>query len=201
MPNIQIRLAGPGGAGKTTAGQLLAERLGVPFFDLDECFLEASGDIDEWIARRGYESYAFQNVDNYLKRSTRNDAVCALSSGFMTYPNTVHPKYVELRSAVSIHPQSFVLLPYRDKDLCVTEIVRRQMLRPTITASREREQEKIRDRFDSYLSLGMTIIESAQPPAQIADEIVDRLELAGELRSAQEFSVEGHRRVHGSKQH
>ena len=35
-----IRLVGPGGAGKTTTGALLAQRVGMPFIDLDERFTE-----------------------------------------------------------------------------------------------------------------------------------------------------------------
>jgi shikimate kinase len=40
-----IQLVGPGGAGKTTTGAALAERLGVPFVDLDAEFAASSGDL------------------------------------------------------------------------------------------------------------------------------------------------------------
>lgn len=40
-----IRLVGPGGAGKSSTGLLLAERLGLPFVDLDERFDATVGDI------------------------------------------------------------------------------------------------------------------------------------------------------------
>ena len=42
-----IRLIGPGGAGKSTIGALLAERLNVPFLDLDRHFAGRLGDISE----------------------------------------------------------------------------------------------------------------------------------------------------------
>jgi len=45
-----IRLIGPGGAGKSTIGALLAERLDVPFVDLDRHFAARIGDISEYIA-------------------------------------------------------------------------------------------------------------------------------------------------------
>ncbi len=52
-----IRLTGPGGAGKSTIGALLAERLGVVFVDLDRQFASRVGDISEYIDRHGYDAY------------------------------------------------------------------------------------------------------------------------------------------------
>jgi hypothetical protein len=55
-----IRLVGPGGAGKTTTGALLAERLAVNFFDLDRHFTAKFGDISEYISRDGNDSYVLR---------------------------------------------------------------------------------------------------------------------------------------------
>ena len=91
-----IRLVGPGGAGKTTAGQALANRLGIPFVDLDEQFGIRIGDISAYLTAYGYEAYANRNVQLYLdiRDSFSEEAVLALSSGFMTYevPNGQAPR-------------------------------------------------------------------------------------------------------------
>lgn len=58
-----IRLVGPGGAGKSTIGALLAERLNAPFLDLDRQCADRHGDIGEYIDRHGYDVYARANVE------------------------------------------------------------------------------------------------------------------------------------------
>ena len=60
-----IRLIGPGGAGKSTIGALLAERLDVTFLDLDRHLVGRVGDISEYIGRHGYDAYARENVEAY----------------------------------------------------------------------------------------------------------------------------------------
>lgn len=94
-----IHLVGPGGAGKSTVGRSLAQRLGVAFLDLDEQFMARAGDISAYLDAHGYEAYAAENVRAYLDASIAQDAVFALSSGFMTYSSDVHPAYHELRSS------------------------------------------------------------------------------------------------------
>ena len=93
-----IHLVGPGGAGKSTVGRSLAQRLGVAFLDLDEQFMARAGDISAYLDAHGYEAYAAENVRAYLDASIAQDAVFALSSGFMTYSSDVHPAYHELRA-------------------------------------------------------------------------------------------------------
>lgn len=61
-----IHLVGPGGAGKTTTGARLAERLGVTFIDLDARFAATHGDISWYLEVHGYPPYARQNVQTYL---------------------------------------------------------------------------------------------------------------------------------------
>lgn len=66
-----IHLIGPGGAGKSTIGALLADRLDVRFVDLDEQFAGRIGDISDYIGRHGSEAYARENIEGY----------CSLFSG------------------------------------------------------------------------------------------------------------------------
>src|SRR5258706_11183997 len=111
--NATIRLIGPGGAGKSTIGALLAERLEVPFVDLDRHFADRVGDISEYIGQHGYDAYARENIEAYC--SLFHEAAChgvvALSSGFMTYANDAHPEYGRIRREIVECAQTFVLLP------------------------------------------------------------------------------------------
>jgi shikimate kinase len=123
-----IRLAGPGGAGKSTIGALLAERLEVLFVDLDRHFADLVADISDYIDRHGYDAYARENIEAY--RSLFREAVCpevvALSSGFMTYAKDAHPEYGRIRREIEKCAQTFVLLPSLNLECCVAETVRRQ---------------------------------------------------------------------------
>lgn len=64
-----IQLVGPGGAGKTTAGVVLAKLLKVQFADLDAEFISRNGDISAFIDTHGYQAYARHNVECYLNRA------------------------------------------------------------------------------------------------------------------------------------
>src|SRR3954462_7517929 len=93
-----IRIVGPGGAGKSTIGALLAERLELAFVDLDRFFASRSGDISQYIDRHGYDVYARENVESYcsLSRGAIHADVVALSSGFMTYRSDIHRDYARV---------------------------------------------------------------------------------------------------------
>ena len=150
-----IQLIGPGGAGKTTTGESLAARLNVPFVDLDQRFMCDVGHIGEFIDSAGYLPYATRNVALYATviSELRGPAVLALSSGFMTYPSSVHEFFPECRDAIAASPTTFVLLPSLDYETCVTEIVRRQLARPFIGRSAAHEEAVIRERFWIYAAV------------------------------------------------
>ena len=167
-----IVLAGPGGAGKSTVGLLLAQRLGSLFVDLDQRFRERAGDISEYICRFGYRVYAAQNVEAYrsLLQENRGRSVVALSSGFMTYPRDVHPAYARLHRDIEESPATFVLVPSLDFELCVAETVRRQLARP-FARSPEREEAVIRERFPIYMGFRARRIETMRPVTAVVDEL------------------------------
>jgi shikimate kinase len=170
---VEIRLVGPGGAGKSTIGALLAESLEVTFVDLDRSLTGRVGDISEYIGRHGYDVYARENIETYCSMfcGKSRPGVISLSSGFMTYARDIHPEYSRIRRELENHPGTFILLPSLDRDVCVAETVRRQVARPFGRSSLE-EEAVIRARFDIYMAMPMRKIETMRPVARAVDEIV-----------------------------
>jgi shikimate kinase len=176
MQQVVIRLVGPGGAGKTTTGGRLAQRLGLTFVDLDERFAATHGEMSEYLNGHGYTSYAMQNVQIYLEVivTAVGPHVLALSSGFMTYATDVHPDYARVRGEIAASVTTLVLLPSLDYETCVAETVRRQLGRP-FCRSAEREEEVIRQRFGVYRNLSATKLETMNPISDVIDAAVANL--------------------------
>jgi shikimate kinase len=165
---MKIHLVGPGGAGKSAVGFLLS------VVDLDTRFRECAGDISDYLHHGGYQAYARKNVDVYRSITTEN-GVLALSSGFMTYAEEVHPSYAETRAAIAESSTTIVLLPSLDLETCVTEIVRRQVHRPLgLVASHE--EAKIRERFGFYLALRAPRVTTMRAPEAAVAEIINFLQ-------------------------
>ena len=171
-----IHIAGPGGAGKTTAGSALARRLGIAFVDVDEQFTAGAGDISAYLDTHGYEAYAERNIQVYLDTiaSLRMEAVIALSSGFLTYPDDAHPSYPSLHWDIINSPSTVVLLPSFDYETCVAETVSRQLRRP-FSRSAEREEQVIRDRFPVYCKLPVKKFETKGQVDVVVDDLVVHL--------------------------
>lgn len=171
-----IRLVGPGGAGKTTTGAILAQRLGLAFIDLDKQFAVAYGDISEYLNAHAYAAYANWNVQKYFDviRAGVAPFVLALSSGFMTYRFDVHADYERLRWEIAMSATTLVLLPSLDYDTCVAETVRRQLGRP-FARSAEREQQVIQQRFSVHRDLPAMKIETMKPVLEVVEAAMAHL--------------------------
>jgi len=171
-----IQLVGPGGAGKTTVGLALAKRLGIAFVDLDEQFTVRLGDISTYLRAHEYQAYAAQNIQVCLDtlESLTEEAVIALSSGFMTYRDDAHPAYRGLHREIVASPSTVVLLPSFDYETCVTETVRRQ-LRRSFSRSAEREEQVIRARFGVYWDLSAKKFETKASVDAVVDDLVTYL--------------------------
>lgn len=171
-----IRVVGPGGAGKTTVGLALAKRLGIRFVDLDEQFAARAGDISGYLTAHGYEAYAALNVQVYLDMlaALRQEAVTALSSGFMTYRDDVHPAYPRLYREIVDSPSTVVLLPSFDYETCITETVRRQLGRP-FSRSADWEEQVIRARFSAYWDLPVKKFKTMGPVDALVNDLVAHL--------------------------
>ncbi|WP_170043878.1 shikimate kinase [Paraburkholderia acidicola] len=166
-------LIGPGGAGKTTIGSILADRLNWRFVDMDQCFLSSLGNIAEFIERNGYVEYARHNVQLYeqLKREVTEPTICAVSSGFMTYPLDITPRYPSIRDYIEADVLTALLLPTFDLESCSNLIVARQLSRPYLKANEADELRKIRDRFPVFMRLNCERFRSDGSPEQIATTV------------------------------
>jgi shikimate kinase len=168
-----IHLVGPGGAGKTTLGPFLAQRLGWHFVDLDERFMSSEGSIGASIEASGYRGYVTRNVAVYreVKHSLAAPTVLALSSGFLTYPDDVHAGYQALRRSIESDALTALLLPAFELEACVEIIVRRQLSRPYLPGNRVSEEKRIRERFPKLMALSCARFRSDAPPDEIASQI------------------------------
>lgn len=173
IPKSSITLIGPGAAGKSTVGVPFAKRLGITFVDLDQRFRTRAGDISQYIDRFGYSAYARENVETYnsLLHDRHGQSVAALSSGFMTYPRDIHPRYDHLRQCIEESPTTFVLIPSLNHDVCVAGTVRRQLARP-FARSAATEESVIRERFLIYVGLRARKIETMRALTTIVDELL-----------------------------
>jgi shikimate kinase len=182
---MMIHLIGPGGAGKTTTGAALADRLHVSFVDLDAEFAARHGDVSAYLDTHDYDAYAAENVSLYSALTSVPEPlrVVALSSGFMTYRRDAHPSYPSLHQRLASSPGTFVLLPSLDLETCVVETVRRQRTR-SFARLPEREEHVIRTRFPIYASLPARKVETMRPVAFVVSEllaVISQLRCAGHL--------------------
>lgn len=166
-------LIGPGGAGKTSVGRLLAQRLGWQFIDLDQCFMSSEGDIPSFMAAHGYAGYARRNVSVYEKarRSLAMSTVFALSSGFMTYSSGVHEAYRGVRDAIEADALTALLLPTFELESCAEIIVQRQLARPYLRGDRRSELARISERFPLFVALRCARFRSDAALVEIASRL------------------------------
>jgi hypothetical protein len=100
----------------------------------------------------------------------------------MTYEAEIHPEYARVRREIEQHPNTFVLMPSLDRDICVAETVRRQIARP-FGRSLAKEENVIRTRFEIYMAMPVRKIETMRPVVAVVDEIVTALALPSRTRT------------------
>lgn len=171
-----IFLIGPGGAGKSTVGKLLSNRLNYIMVDLDDEFCERIVNIREYIKLHGYESYLEQNsmlLNKLLVEHANHNTLFVLSSGFLS--TDIRQDIVENnRRVVSEQGFSVLLMPSQDYNEAMKCIVYRQLTRG-FSLVRKKEEEKFGKRFSEYIELGDLKIFSMAKPELITAKIADQL--------------------------
>jgi shikimate kinase len=166
-----IFMIGPASVGKSTVGQLLAEKIGYHFVDIDMEFCRQIKLIPDYINEFGYVRYCETNAELAEKLIKENPAktVFATPAGYLVHETAPHVAKKNL--AVIKEGISILLLPSEDPSLGVGEIVRRQLYRWNDTEESE-ERKKFFARFGAYNRCGDIKIYSLEDPEIITTKIV-----------------------------
>jgi shikimate kinase len=169
-----LLIIGPGGAGKSTLGLLLAPLLGRRLIDLDREFERQVGNISEFIRDEGYEQYKTRNSElaQVMASASSEPTMLVTSSGFLTPDNPAYA--IKANRHILAEWYSICLLPSRDLERAVAVIVDRQVVRP-FTRDRNHEEKTIRVRYPTYRQEGDLIVFSEAPASDIAQAVALRL--------------------------
>ncbi|HEX4945382.1 MAG TPA: shikimate kinase [Blastocatellia bacterium] len=166
--NLQspIFLVGFMASGKTTVGRALAERLGVPFVDLDEEIVRAAGcTIAELIQQEGEAAFRALETECLRRAATQSAAVISLGGGAFTQASN---RALVSQAGVSI----WLDAPFA---LCWERIQRDAVVRP-LAATEEEARARFQQRIPIYEQAQVHIhVTDDSSPASLTAEILARL--------------------------
>ncbi|MEZ0068697.1 shikimate kinase [Streptacidiphilus sp. MAP12-20] len=164
-----VILVGPPGAGKSSVGQLLAERLGVAFRDTDADIVESAGKpIADIFVDEGEPHFRALEAAAVKAAVAEHTGVLALGGGAVMREET--------EALLSGLPVVFL-------DVVLADAVKRVGLdapRPLLIGNpRARWRELMEQRRPVYTRIARAVVSTAEStPDQVADAVMDALELS-----------------------
>jgi shikimate kinase len=174
----RVFIVGPGGVGKSTAGEILAKTLKYYFVDLDTAFCTHIENIGTYIRREGYAKYCQTNSNLFYDLLSRlaEDTVFVLSSGFLAHEDMdkLTSRHAQTLKAEGV---TLCLLPSVSLEESLSIVVNRQMKRGW-KLDRSNEEKKFRRRYPIYQECGDIQIYSSASPQETASlmkkELIER---------------------------
>ena len=158
-------LVGMMGAGKTTVGRRLANRLGRHFIDSDEEIETAAGmSIEDIFASHGEADFRAGEVRVIARLLKQHDIVLGTGGGAFVNPET---RSLVKAEAVSVWIKA-------DFELLFARVSRRSN-RPLLKTANPREtlQKLIEARYPIYAEADITVVSRDVPQDQVASEVID----------------------------
>lgn len=184
-----IILIGPLGAGKTTVGRLLAEKLDLPFCSIDtvrSAYYQQVG-YDETLAAQIAAAEGIQGVLGYSKpfEAQMVQKVLADHKGIIDFgaSNSVYDDpalLAQVKNTLAPYPNVILLLPSPDMDESV-EILKNRLTRMLTVAGKTFSDElfQLNEYFVKHPAnqqlARLVIYSKDKPPEEICDEIVEKL--------------------------
>jgi shikimate kinase len=176
-----VMLMGLRGAGKSTIGQLLAQRLDCRCVDLDQLTLAAMGSLNVADAWRAHGEAAFRETESQALRDAldiEQDLILSLGGGTPTAPGAADA----MRRAVAVG-SAFVVYLRADARTLGSRIASGDADRPSLTGADpvEEMQSVLESRDELYRELADIEIDATLDAGRIVDQIAASVE-AGRAR-------------------
>lgn len=188
--NTPIVLIGPLGAGKTSVGHLLAERLNLPFCSVDtvrEAYYQEVGYDNTLASQIAASEQGFQGVLRYSKpfEARMVEKILTDHHGILDFgaSNSVYDDpdlFARVENALAPHPNVILLLPSPDLNESV-EILKHRLIRMLTKAGKEFTEElfELNEYFvkhpSNYNLAKLIIYTKDKSPEKICDEILQKL--------------------------
>lgn len=188
--NLTIILIGPIGAGKTTVGRLLAQKLGLPFCSVDDVrgvYYQKVGYDETLAAQIAASNQGIQGVLRYSKpfEARMVEKVLADHHGIIDFgaSNSVYDDqnlFKQVQNVLAPYPHVILLLPSPDMDESVEILKSRltQMLteagRPFTNELFELNQYFVKHPSNHQLAK-MVVYTKDKTPEKICDELMQKL--------------------------